>query len=175
MVPSKRGCRKQSAVWKQLEITGTLSMFHPFLQVHGKKLYLAFVAAESPLAPAAEETALQTEAAGEASSSGYGGQEGVCAPQTQPQEEDLQELQPTGSEVLDAAEGVRHWLRFHFGLFGSVRANELSRATKANKRGDWKDPIPRYLVQSSQALLFPCPSFCRGTECVGMLSALAFL
>ncbi|NXX47564.1 NEIL2 Endonuclease, partial [Tricholaema leucomelas] len=115
-------------------------------QVHGKNLYLAFVAAESPLAPAVEETALQTEAASEASSSGYGGQEQVCAPQTQPQAEDLQELQHSGSEVLDAAEGVSHWLRFHFGLFGSVRANELSRAKKANKRGDWKDPKPRLVL-----------------------------
>nr|XP_033791434.1 endonuclease 8-like 2 [Geotrypetes seraphini]XP_033791435.1 endonuclease 8-like 2 [Geotrypetes seraphini]XP_033791436.1 endonuclease 8-like 2 [Geotrypetes seraphini] len=38
------------------------------------------------------------------------------------------------------------WLHFHFGLFGSVRANEFARAQKANKRGDWKDPTPRLVL-----------------------------
>ncbi|XP_072436188.1 endonuclease 8-like 2 [Chiloscyllium punctatum] len=40
----------------------------------------------------------------------------------------------------------RLWLRFHFGMFGSVRANEFSRAKRANKKGDWKDPSPRLVL-----------------------------
>ncbi|XP_048392549.1 endonuclease 8-like 2 [Stegostoma tigrinum] len=38
------------------------------------------------------------------------------------------------------------WLRFHFGMFGSVRANEFSRAKGANKKGDWQDPSPRLVL-----------------------------
>ncbi|XP_051471024.1 endonuclease 8-like 2 [Apus apus] len=115
-------------------------------QVHGKILYLAFVAAESPLGPTVEETVLQREAASGASSSAQGGQEQVCASETHPQDEELLELQHSRTEPPDAAEGPGNWLRFRFGLFGSVRANEFSRASKANKRGDWKDPVPRLVL-----------------------------
>ncbi|XP_008917716.2 endonuclease 8-like 2 isoform X1 [Manacus vitellinus] len=112
--------------------------------VHGKNLYLAFVAAESPSGPTAEETVLQKEAAAVAGSSVQEGQEQVCAPHSQ--DEELQELQHSRSEAPEAAEGPGHWLRFHFGLFGSVRANEFSRANRANKRGDWRDPVPRLIL-----------------------------
>ncbi|NXY24836.1 NEIL2 Endonuclease, partial [Atrichornis clamosus] len=113
-------------------------------QVHGKNLYLAFVAAQDPLGPTAEETVRQREAANEARSPAQGEQEQVCAPH--PQDEELQELQQLRSEGPDEAEGLGSWLRFHFGLFGSVRANEFSRARTANKRGDWKDPVPRLVL-----------------------------
>ncbi|XP_069707017.1 endonuclease 8-like 2 [Phaenicophaeus curvirostris] len=115
-------------------------------QVHGKNLYLAFVAPVGLLGPTAEGTVLQKEATGGPSPPAQGGQEQVCAPQRCPWEEELQELQHSRSEVPDAAEGAGSWLRFHFGLFGSIRANELSRANKANKRGDWKDPVPRLVL-----------------------------
>ncbi|NWU04869.1 NEIL2 Endonuclease, partial [Cephalopterus ornatus] len=110
-------------------------------QVHGKNLYLAFVAAEGPSGPTAEEMVQQKEAAPV-----QGGQEQVCAPHPHPQDEELQEHQYSKSEAPDAAEGPGNWLRFHFGLFGSVRANEFSRANRANKRGDWKDPVPRLIL-----------------------------
>ncbi|KFP72039.1 Endonuclease 8-like 2, partial [Acanthisitta chloris] len=113
-------------------------------QVHGKNLYLAFVATEGPLGPTADEKVLQREAASGACSLAQGGQEQLSAPY--PQDEELQELQHSRSEASDAAEGPSNWLRFHFGLFGSVRANEFSRANKANKRGDWKDPAPRLVL-----------------------------
>lgn len=158
----ERSCRKWSLVWEPPEVTWILSTFHLFSQVHGKNLYLAFVAAEGPLGPTAGKTVLQREAASGTSPPVQGGQEQVHAPQRHPQDEELQELQPSRSEPPDAAEGPGSWLRFHFGLFGSIRANEFSRANKANKRGDWKDPIPRYLVESLQTLS-PCLSFWRGT------------
>ncbi|NXI61748.1 NEIL2 Endonuclease, partial [Anseranas semipalmata] len=110
-------------------------------QVHGKNLFLAFVAAGCPLGPSAEETVLQREAASGASSPAQ-----PCAPQTHPPEEELQELQHSRPDVPDGAGGLGNWLRFHFGLFGSIRANEFSRANKPNKRGDWKDPIPRLVL-----------------------------
>ncbi|NXJ83119.1 NEIL2 Endonuclease, partial [Trogon melanurus] len=115
-------------------------------QVHGKNLYLAFVAAEGPLAPTAEESLLQREAATGASSPAQGGQEQVCASWTHAQDEELQELQHSRFEAPDPAEGPGNWLRFHFGLFGSIRANEFSRANRANKKGDWKDPVPRLVL-----------------------------
>ncbi|XP_021245883.1 endonuclease 8-like 2 [Numida meleagris] len=116
-------------------------------QVHGKNLFLAFVAASSPLGPSVEETVLQKEAATGASSLAQGGQEQVCAPLMHPQEEELtEELQNSRPGAPGAALGPGSWLRFHFGMFGSIRANEFSRASRANKRGDWKDPIPRLVL-----------------------------
>ncbi|NWX13410.1 NEIL2 Endonuclease, partial [Aegotheles bennettii] len=115
-------------------------------QVHGKNLYLAFVTTEGPLGATAGETVLRREAASGASSSAQGGQEQVGAPETHPQDEELLELQHSRSEPPDATEGPGNWLRFHFGLYGSVRANEFSRAKTANKRGDWKDPVPRLVL-----------------------------
>ncbi|XP_054239789.1 endonuclease 8-like 2 [Indicator indicator] len=131
---------------RKINVNGLNALRLQDSQVHGKNLYLAFVAAESPLAPTAEERVLRREAANGASSPGQEGQEQVCAAQTHPQDEEVQELQHTRSEIPAAAEGQGHWLRFHFGLFGSVRANEFSRANKANKRGDWKDPTPRLVL-----------------------------
>ncbi|KFQ36191.1 PREDICTED: endonuclease 8-like 2, partial [Merops nubicus] len=125
-------------------------------QVHGKNLYLEFVAAEGPLGPTADEAVLQREAVSGASSSARGGQGEVCAPETRPLGGKLQELQHCRPEGQEVAESPGTWLHFHFGLFGSVRANDFSRATKANKRGDWKDPTPRLVLhfQSGGFLAF---------------------
>ncbi|XP_031459665.1 endonuclease 8-like 2 [Phasianus colchicus] len=115
-------------------------------QVHGKNLFLAFVAASSTLGPSVEETELQKQAATGSSSLVQGKQEQVCALLTPPQEEELQELQNSRPGAPSATGGPGSWLCFHFGLFGSIRANEFSRASRANKRGDWKDPIPRLVL-----------------------------
>ncbi|OWK50012.1 Endonuclease 8-like 2 [Lonchura striata] len=118
-----------------------ISTSHVFSQVHGKNLYLAFVAAEGPVGPTAEETALQREAACGAHCPAQDGAPHPCS-----QDEELQEAQHSRSEAPEAAEGRGNWLRIHFGMFGSVRANEFSRASRANKRGDWKDPVPRLVL-----------------------------
>ncbi|XP_028908985.1 endonuclease 8-like 2 isoform X1 [Ornithorhynchus anatinus] len=52
----------------------------------------------------------------------------------------------TSGGGVSGAEDGQKWLRFHFWLFGSVRANEFSRAQGPNKRGDWKDPVPRLVL-----------------------------
>ena len=51
----------------------------------------------------------------------------------------------TWEEAMGAhdAGGAERWLQVSFGLFGSIWVNEFSRAKKANKRGDWRDPVPR--------------------------------
>lgn len=140
------------------------STSHLFSQVHGKNLYLAFVAAEGPLGPTAEETALQRGAACGARCPAQGQQGQAGAPQPHSQDEELQEPQHSRSEAPEAAEGRGNWLRIHFGMFGSVRANEFSRASRANKRGDWKDPVPRYFLFS----------FLPNRICVAMHLALIF-
>ena len=38
---------------------------------------------------------------------------------------------------------AQRWLEGRFGLFGSIWVNDFSRAKKANKKGDWRDPVPR--------------------------------
>uniref|UniRef100_UPI00295295CF DNA-(apurinic or apyrimidinic site) lyase n=1 Tax=Monodelphis domestica TaxID=13616 RepID=UPI00295295CF len=62
-------------------------------------------------------------------------------------------LPESGSGSGNTSQNSGLWLCFHFGLFGSVRASELSRATKANKRGDWKDPIPRLVLHFAKGFL----------------------
>ncbi|XP_060040915.1 endonuclease 8-like 2 [Erinaceus europaeus] len=44
------------------------------------------------------------------------------------------------------ANSAEKWLQLSFGMFGSIWVNEFSRAKKANKRGDWRDPIPRLVL-----------------------------
>ncbi|NXA39932.1 NEIL2 Endonuclease, partial [Eudromia elegans] len=116
-------------------------------QVHGKNLFLAFVAVGGPLELSAEELKSQREACDGASSPAQEGREQVCAPQTGLAEEEPQDVPHSGSDAPDAdGECPGSWLRVHFGLYGSIRANEFSRANKASKRGDWKDPIPRLVL-----------------------------
>ncbi|XP_043844769.1 endonuclease 8-like 2 [Dromiciops gliroides] len=54
---------------------------------------------------------------------------------------------------INTSQNSGPWLCFHFGMFGNVRANEFSRATKANKRGDWKDPLPRLVLHFAKGFL----------------------
>ncbi|XP_019393651.1 PREDICTED: endonuclease 8-like 2 [Crocodylus porosus] len=139
-------------------------------QAHGKNLFLAFgTAVQAQVlprglsqAPVDEEAAVLGEAG-----SGAHAQEGqawaASDPQRSAEEQHLQrEQEPECSmpEDQDATVGSRNWLRFHFGMFGSIRANEFSRANKANKRGDWKDPVPRYWLipqLGKTQMLFFCP------------------
>ncbi|XP_032882252.1 endonuclease 8-like 2 [Amblyraja radiata] len=64
----------------------------------------------------------------------------------------------------DTARDPRLWIRFHFGLFGSVRCDELARAKRPNKRGDWADPVPRLLLHFPDGHLLAFYS-CRLCEC----------
>ncbi|XP_023570405.1 endonuclease 8-like 2 [Octodon degus] len=53
---------------------------------------------------------------------------------------------PDGLTGNSPAAGAQRWLQVSFGLFGSIWVNEFSRAKKANKRGDWRDPAPRLVL-----------------------------
>uniref|UniRef100_A0A8C4W970 DNA-(apurinic or apyrimidinic site) lyase n=1 Tax=Gopherus evgoodei TaxID=1825980 RepID=A0A8C4W970_9SAUR len=127
-------------------------------QASGKNLFLAFGAAleawtmggsPSP-GPVEEEPTIQGKADRGACSLTLAqeGQEEDVA-QLSPEEHSVQRKQEMGCSVPDASDAAGDtwkWLRFHFGLYGSIRANEFSRANKANKRGDWKDPVPRLVL-----------------------------
>uniref|UniRef100_A0A8D0HR85 Nei like DNA glycosylase 2 n=1 Tax=Sphenodon punctatus TaxID=8508 RepID=A0A8D0HR85_SPHPU len=128
------------------------------VQVHGKNLFLAFGAVraaqssgESPALGPIEGPSIQGKAASEGCSHTLV-QEGkaldVSELQVDGEKHYLQEDQETYPSVSDAPRRTApwKWLHLHFGLFGSVRANEFSRANKANQKGDWKDPVPRLVL-----------------------------
>ncbi|XP_053140852.1 endonuclease 8-like 2 [Hemicordylus capensis] len=131
-------------------------------QVHGKNLFLAFGAIQEVTSDCRNQSPGR-------SSDGPAGQgtaaSGVgCFPTQQEKNEGapsdperhLQEEEQASSPFLkaDADEHPWKWLHFHFGLYGSIRANEFARANKANKRGDWNDPIPRLVLHfNDQGLL----------------------
>uniref|UniRef100_A0A8B9WA42 Endonuclease 8-like 2 n=1 Tax=Bos mutus grunniens TaxID=30521 RepID=A0A8B9WA42_BOSMU len=120
-------------------------------QVHGKKLFLRFDPDEeavslgnSPLSEPLREGEQKDKArhhqeASDPSSWSPGGDSAV------PSGDDG--LQCLGGDTL--AGGAERWLQVSFGLFGSIRVNEFSRAKKANKRGDWRDPVPRLVLHFS--------------------------
>ncbi|XP_039386470.1 endonuclease 8-like 2 isoform X2 [Mauremys reevesii] len=127
-------------------------------QASGKNLFLAFGAALEAWAmggspspgPVEDEPTIQGKADRGARSLALAqeGQEEDVA-QLSPEEHSVRRKQETECSVPDASDAAGDtwkWLRFHFGLFGSIRANEFSRANKANKRGDWKDPVPRLVL-----------------------------
>ncbi|XP_073529030.1 endonuclease 8-like 2 [Phyllobates terribilis] len=94
-------------------------------QVHGKNLYVAFGCDKTNKAPSANTQAVDEDLSKEKS-----------APTTSPDD----------FGPWNEASPRCKWLRFHFGLYGSVRVNELARAKQGNKRGDWKDPTPRLIL-----------------------------
>lgn len=99
-------------------------------QVHGKMLFLRFDPDETGGPSQPEPLTTQAQQEGPVSQEGPSG-----CPQT---------AEPAARGGVDGtAEGAGRWLQVRFGLFGSVRSNSFSRATKANKRGDWRDPAPR--------------------------------
>lgn len=122
-------------------------------QVHGKKLFLRFDAGvgadadaevgapgrcrltEPPQKPVQREAAVgpAPEPTGQETGDGLTGQT------------ELLPGGPGGPHDLTGSSppaGAQRWLQVSFGLFGSVWVNEFSRAKKANKRGDWRDPVP---------------------------------
>ncbi|XP_061482118.1 endonuclease 8-like 2 [Rhineura floridana] len=57
----------------------------------------------------------------------------------------IQKVVPSCESTSPESLNTGHkWLRFHFCLYGRICTNEFARANKANKRRDWKDPIPKY-------------------------------
>ncbi|XP_052047186.1 endonuclease 8-like 2 isoform X1 [Apodemus sylvaticus] len=122
-------------------------------QVHGKRLFLRFdpdeemeplhsnpqnvrgtcqkegVDPELALGPSAQETSAGPSGSGEPATSRSDGSYDL------------------GTKIPLA--GAQRWLEVRFGLFGSIWVNDFSRAKKANKKGDWRDPVPRLVLHFS--------------------------
>ncbi|XP_077188614.1 endonuclease 8-like 2 isoform X2 [Paroedura picta] len=117
-------------------------------QVHGKNLFLAFgpiqevapCSESSSPGPSSCQPSVPGMAISEDNSFPLRMEENAHHLLEEPEVNDLPLL------TDNATEQPREWLRFHFGLYGSIRANEFARASKANKRGDWRDPIPRLIL-----------------------------
>ncbi|KAM3930323.1 endonuclease 8-like 2 [Leptodactylus fuscus] len=115
---------------KQIALQDLMGQWIQDCQVHGKNIYVAFGGSVTPEATAekSEEKILNDDPPSEATT-------------TPP---------PDLSSLQNEEENPRRkWLRFHFGLYGSIRVNEFARAKQGNKRGDWKDPTPRLILHFS--------------------------
>ncbi|XP_063771172.1 endonuclease 8-like 2 [Pseudophryne corroboree] len=108
-------------------------------QVHGKNVYLAFGC--GLLEKATPDDARELE-----DGEPHSPQEDKRLKDDAPSEDTAAVSSDQGSLGASKENLLCNWLRFHFGLYGSVRANELSRARQGNKRGDWKDPTPRLIL-----------------------------
>ncbi|KAG8506284.1 Endonuclease 8-like 2 [Galemys pyrenaicus] len=131
---------------KKLDPAGFQCLWLQDTQVHGKKLFLRFdpdgetgPPGSSPPPVPPHKRARKEEA---------GDQQVSAQPAPAPPL-----LGPPGDARADTlggaalSEDAERWLQVAFGLFGSVWVSEFSRAKKANKRGDWKDPVPRLLLR----------------------------
>ncbi|KAM4693072.1 endonuclease 8-like 2 [Discoglossus pictus] len=113
-------------------------------QVHGKNLYLAF-GANNKQERTEHELVEPNEEESNSQQAGYSAK-GECSFS---EETSGDQSKRSCDEIKQRVATEDHsckWLRFHFGLYGSVRANEFSRARQANKKGDWKDPTPRLII-----------------------------
>ncbi|XP_047573395.1 endonuclease 8-like 2 isoform X2 [Lutra lutra] len=123
-------------------------------QVHGKKLFLRFDPDEElgslgniSLPESLEKGERKEEVQDQKQASGPSSQK-----TSQPPSQSLEHVAPSGDSSLEGLRGdapvgaAERWLQVSFGMFGSIWVNEFSRAKKANKRGDWRDPIPRLVL-----------------------------
>ncbi|XP_040285762.1 endonuclease 8-like 2 [Bufo bufo] len=127
----KVGCRT-----KQIALQDLMGQWIQDCQVHGKNLYVAFGCSITHVTALADAQELDDGKA--------------------PEEKSLNDYPPSDATTARTSplSSLEHeednprckWLRFHFGLYGSIRVNEMARARQGNKRGDWRDPTPRLLL-----------------------------
>uniref|UniRef100_A0A8C5L2Q2 Endonuclease 8-like 2 n=1 Tax=Jaculus jaculus TaxID=51337 RepID=A0A8C5L2Q2_JACJA len=134
---------------KKLPPATLQSLWFQDAQVHGKKLFLQFdpdeemaLPGSNPLAELVGEGKLEKEAMGPEPTLGPSTQE----PSAGSQCVELVSGDSSGQRGHSPAAGAQRWLEIRFGLFGSIWVNNFSRAKKANKRGDWSDPVPRLVL-----------------------------
>ncbi|XP_002756814.3 endonuclease 8-like 2 isoform X1 [Callithrix jacchus] len=138
---------------RKLEPASVQSLWLQDAQVHGKKLFLRFDPDEEtgPPGNSPPPEPPQKDAQKEGAADPRQAQE-PCGQKTSDGSSRSAELVPQGegdSQCLAGAApagGAGRWLCVCFGLFGSIWVNEFSRAKKANKRGDWRDPAPRLVL-----------------------------
>ncbi|XP_067883667.1 endonuclease 8-like 2 [Heterodontus francisci] len=121
-------------------------------QVYGKNLYLGFTSvcsslgSEGPGAVIAQAQKLSDVAQVPVLGSSSKEQVMEASLPGGEREEALEDSTLSLGQSLLSRQQARLWLRFHFGMFGSVRTNEFTHAKRANKRGNWQDPSPRLVL-----------------------------
>ncbi|XP_069830093.1 endonuclease 8-like 2 [Dendropsophus ebraccatus] len=120
---------------KQIALQDVMGRWIHDCQVQGKKLYIAFGCCKTREAASADAQEQGDEEEEEEKS--------LCDPAPSDSSSPSTSHLSTASKEDDSS---CTWLRFHFGLYGSIRANEIARAKQGNKRGDWKDPTPRLIL-----------------------------
>ncbi|XP_028614694.1 endonuclease 8-like 2 [Grammomys surdaster] len=122
-------------------------------QVHGKKLFLQFDPDEEmePLgsSPQPVRGLWQKEAVDAELTLGPNAQEPNAGPSGSGEPVPSRSDGPDDPGGKNPLVGAQRWLEVRFGLFGSIWVNDFSRAKKANKRGDWRDPVPRLVLHFS--------------------------
>ncbi|XP_055144155.2 endonuclease 8-like 2 isoform X1 [Symphalangus syndactylus] len=138
---------------KKLQPASLQSLWLQDTQVHGKKLFLRFDPDEAMgppgSSPPPEPPQKEAQKEGATDPKQVGEPSGQKTPDGSSQSAQLVPQGEDDSEYLERdapAEDAGRWLCVSFGLFGSVWVNEFSRAKKANKRGDWRDPSPRLVL-----------------------------
>lgn len=138
---------------KKLNPASFQSLWLQDTQVHGKKLFLRFDPDEETRCPG--NNPLPEPLRKGERKEGAGDHKQTLGPDFQkisdqsPRSPELVHSGDKGLEYLGGdspAGSAERWLQISFGLFGSIWVNEFSRAKKANKRGDWRDPIPRLVL-----------------------------
>lgn len=137
---------------KKLNPASFQSLWLQDTQVHGKKLFLRLDPDEETRRPGNNPLSepLEGERKEEAGDQKQG--LGSDSQKISDQSSRCPELVPSGDGGLECFGGdspagdAERWLQVRFGLFGSIWVNEFSRAKKPNKRGDWRDPIPRLVL-----------------------------
>ncbi|XP_007936955.1 endonuclease 8-like 2 [Orycteropus afer afer] len=138
---------------KKLNPADLQSLWLQDTQVHGKKLFLRFDPDEEmrpprndPLSEPLPKGSRREEAKDQTQTLGPNGpkisDQSLRSTELVPDEESSSSYLGGDTPAGDA----ERWLHVSFGLFGSVWVNEFSRAKKANKRGDWRDPVPRLVL-----------------------------
>ncbi|XP_037668817.1 LOW QUALITY PROTEIN: endonuclease 8-like 2 [Choloepus didactylus] len=141
-------------LWLQdTQVTDSLFSFLWSCTVHGKKLFLRFDPDEE-MGPSGNTPLLQPLQKGVRKEE-TGAQTCTLEPSGQISDQSSRAMELVVTNGEDSAEfggrdtpagNAERWLQVRFGLFGSIWMNEFSRAKKANKRGDWRDPAPRLVL-----------------------------
>ncbi|EDL36068.1 endonuclease 8-like 2 isoform X1 [Mus musculus] len=137
---------------KKLHPAAFQSLWLQDAQVHGKKLFLRFDPDEEmePLnsSPQPIQGMWQKEAVDRELALGPSAQEPSAGPSGSGEPVPSRSAETYNLGKIPSADAQR-WLEVRFGLFGSIWVNDFSRAKKANKKGDWRDPVPRLVLHFS--------------------------
>ncbi|XP_069461102.1 endonuclease 8-like 2 [Ambystoma mexicanum] len=136
---------------KKIDLKDLNQRYFQDCMVHGKNLFLAF--GSDLRTPGNDRACDDLEAGSSTQDPKLSTGSDMMLQEKEQEVSDLRKLRSQASRKdANAFDGqakgkdALKWLRFHFGMFGSVRANEFARAKQANKKGDWNVPAARLVL-----------------------------